>query len=273
MQFALNYSPAAAELYRRGAVHIDLFKCPDWPDLVQDAQAVCPAYVHFPLVTGAGLLEAVDWRAVDQLLAATDTPFINVHLRALPVDVPGVSDPPDKAGAARLIERMSADLRFLARRYGAERVIVENYPYGKRREDCMALAVDPDVFHILLDQSGCGLLLDLSHARISARYLGLDERDYIARFPLDRLRELHVTGIQPVNGVPTDHMPFTEADWEMFDWFVGLIRDGQAPQPQIVACEYGGISDKFSWRTDPAVIAEQIPRMVEALRALPERGG
>lgn len=273
MQFALNYSPAAADLLRRGAIHIDLFKCPDWPDLVHEAQAVGPAYVHFPLVTGAGLLEAVDWRAVDQLLAVTDTAFINVHLRALAADVPGVDDPPDADGAARLTERMLADLRFLARRFGAERVIVENYPYRSRRESCMALAVDPDVFHALLDQSGCGLLLDLSHARISARQLGLDERDYVTRFPLDRLRELHVTGIQPVDGVPTDHMSFTDADWEMFEWFVGLMRDGRVPQPQIVACEYGGISEKFSWRTDPTVIAEQIPRMVETLRALPERGG
>jgi|GEM_PF-3341121 len=34
MRFALNYSPQAAVLLAEGRIEIDLYKCPDWSDLM-----------------------------------------------------------------------------------------------------------------------------------------------------------------------------------------------------------------------------------------------
>ncbi len=36
-ELALNYSELAARLVRAGAIRIDRFKCPAWPDLVATA--------------------------------------------------------------------------------------------------------------------------------------------------------------------------------------------------------------------------------------------
>jgi hypothetical protein len=33
MEFALNYSPQAAQLLQEGRIEIDRYKCPDWPDV------------------------------------------------------------------------------------------------------------------------------------------------------------------------------------------------------------------------------------------------
>jgi len=46
----------------------------------------------------------------------------------------------------------------------------------------------------LLSISGCDLLLDVSHAWLSARYAGEPARDLIASLPLDRVIEIHVAG-------------------------------------------------------------------------------
>ncbi|HLV36123.1 MAG TPA: hypothetical protein VKY59_13445, partial [Spirillospora sp.] len=59
MKFALNYSPQAAELLRAGDIDIDLFKCPDWPHLIEQARQQRPVYIHFPLVAGQHNIDQV----------------------------------------------------------------------------------------------------------------------------------------------------------------------------------------------------------------------
>jgi uncharacterized protein (UPF0276 family) len=44
------------------------------------------------------------------------------------------------------------------------------------------------------DRTGCGLLLDVNNVFVSATNLGLNARDYIADFPIDRVKELHLGG-------------------------------------------------------------------------------
>jgi uncharacterized protein (UPF0276 family) len=48
-----------------------------------------------------------------------------------------------------------------------------------------------------LAESGCGLLLDVSHAWLSAHYAGRSPRDFVAALPLERVVELHVAGVEP----------------------------------------------------------------------------
>jgi uncharacterized protein (UPF0276 family) len=42
--------------------------------------------------------------------------------------------------------------------------------------------------------TGCGLLLDINNVFVSARNHGTSARDYLASFPLDRVREIHLGG-------------------------------------------------------------------------------
>ena len=46
------------------------------------------------------------------------------------------------------------------------------------------------------DETGCGLLLDLPHIWLAAHYSGRSAQEYLAAFPLDRVVELHVAGIE-----------------------------------------------------------------------------
>lgn len=77
MEFAVNYSLAAADLLREEQIQVDLFKCPAWPDLIAAAQEVHPVYVHFPLRVGAGINHAIDYEAVaDRDVLATQIPHL-----------------------------------------------------------------------------------------------------------------------------------------------------------------------------------------------------
>lgn len=268
MDFALNYSPQAVALLQAGRLEVDLFKCPDWPDLVAEARRFRPVYVHFPLRAGDGSAAGTDWALVDHFLTTTETRYVDLHI------VPRLRDFPDAQTAADLNEMafraVMVDVEQAVRRYGCERVIVENAPLRQDRsvEDFVPGAVEPAFFHRVVEAAGCGLLLDVAHARIAARTLGTDEHDYLDAMPLYALRELHLTGVQPVNGELTDHTGFTDADWTAAEWVAGRLRAGAWPLPGLVALEYGGVGPHFEWRSDSAVIAADAPRLYALFHSL-----
>jgi uncharacterized protein len=293
MQFAVNYSPALAELVRAGEVRLDLFKCPAWPDLLQAAAADRPVYIHFPLLIGSGWGHPMDAETnqpadLDRLAALRDqtgTPYINTHFVAPGSDYPGVTqDSLEEADIRRVLDGARRDLEPLIHRFGAENVLVEHVI---NEHGWLLLSVMPEVFARLLDETGCGFLLDLSHARLTARNLGLDERAYTASLPVDRLREVHITGLQLLEGelyqrlvaadtpggfISTwagkwmDHLPMSESDWPELEWLVAQIRAGQAGEtrwatPWVIASEVGGVGGFWAVVSDHQSYREQVPRM------------
>jgi uncharacterized protein (UPF0276 family) len=44
------------------------------------------------------------------------------------------------------------------------------------------------------ERTGCGLLLDVNNVFVQAKNHATDARDYLERFPLDRVREIHLAG-------------------------------------------------------------------------------
>jgi uncharacterized protein (UPF0276 family) len=256
LKFALNYSPQALDLIRAGRIKVDLIKCPDWPDLIDKARAEFPVYIHFPLVAGWHNLAEVGLDHVSTLLARSETAYVNSHLGARFSDL---RDPEDTDHA---IETMLRDVWPLVECFGADRVILENVPYPDFYRDKPAVVSDPVVIRQVIERSGCGLLLDLAHATLSAESMQMDVYDYIEQLPLERLRELHVTGVGLNRvGFREDHLPMTEADWSLFEWAMEKIHSGAWASPWVVACEYGGIGPLFDWRSESAVIAGEIPRM------------
>ncbi len=289
VQFAVNYSHAAAELLGQGRIQFDRWKCPAWPDMIAQAQAIHPAFVHFPLLVGRGLGDAVDgetgqpanWDQIETLLAETGTSFVNVHLAPVTSDYPDISaGTTDPAHVEMLSERMIRDVRAVVRRFGAERVIAENDQAGSG--DTLRPAFLPEVIGRVTQETGCGLLLDVAHARIAAHSLGMDPREYMSALPVARIREIHVTGVQRCDGhwVETlqragidtdvihrfvgnliDHLPMTDDDWSLFAWAMDQVHSGDWAQPRFVTFEYGGVGPLFEAVTDSDVLAEQAPRL------------
>jgi uncharacterized protein len=294
MEFAVNYSPPLVELLRDGRIHLDRFKCPAWPQAVAEAQAIHPCYVHLPLSVGRGIGEAIDtetkqppdWQKMESLLTQTDTPFVNLHLEARTAVYPDL--PPDTTHPAhleRITENMVRDVTAVVRRFGPERVIVENL--HAHAQTYLQAAYLPEVIGDVVAATGCGLLLDISHARLAAQQLGRDPYDYINALPLTAVREIHITGIQrlddywlnrleaaganlggftPFVGKLIDHLPMTEADWPFLAWALAEIDAGRWGRPSIVAYEYGGIGPVFEAITDSETLAAQLPRMYEMVK-------
>jgi len=294
MKLAVNYSPAAVDVLRAGQVRFDLIKCPAWPQVIEAAAAIHPVYAHFPLRVGAGIGQAIDsekqqppdWTQIESILSSTGTPLVNLHLVLLPAEHPDIpTDAADPASIERLTLGLIADVNAVVARFGPERVVIENDHCGGRN---LPAAYRPDMIGRVTEETGCGFLLDVAHARIVARYLGRDARDYMEALPVERLCEMHVSGVQHFGtawaerlrqagenesvirscaGRWMDHLPMTEEDWELAAWALEQVRNGAWARPGVVAFEYGGIGPFFGATTDADALARDIPRLYALVHA------
>lgn len=274
MKLAINYSHAAARLVQQAELPIERFKCPDWPWMVEEALKLKPVAVHFTLRAGSGKLQETDWEPVKRLMEQTGTPYVNLHIEPLQMDFPSMPvDTDDPAHIKHITERLVQDVGVVVERFGAEKVIAENVTYYGpgcpetiQRQPILRPGVLPQVIRTLLEETGCGLLLDIPHARIASHYLGMDEQEYISKLPVERIREMHVTGLHIVeNGYLQDHLPMLESDWPSLDWVLERVRTGVWGKPWMLAFEYGGVGEGFEWRSRPEVIAAQVPQLAQRL--------
>jgi uncharacterized protein len=270
MKFAINYSPQAEQLLHDGTIQVDVFKCPSWDDLVPRIHQSHPAYVHFGFMAGRNQLDDVDLDWVEQWLNTTDTRVINSHLVVCEDDfAKGESITVDA-----VIERVVRDIEVFGKRFGNKRVIVENIPYPDPgwNDGLLKEAVDPAVISQIVEQTGCGLLLDIAHAIRACEGLGeTDIKGYLNAMPTHALRELHVVGILPdidANGVRQDHYELLESDWDMVEWSIAQIRDGKWNEPDVMAFEYGGVGPMFESRSKLSVIAEQGSRLYQLAQSV-----
>ncbi|HEX5323072.1 MAG TPA: DUF692 family protein [Capsulimonadaceae bacterium] len=274
MKVAINYSPAAASLVKEGKVDLDLFKCPSpfdsvvrdhAPSLIADARSLLPVYIHFPLHTGGGRLYEERWDDIARICTETETPNINLHLGATRNDFPGLSV--DADDNSQVTEWLMEKVQCVAKRFGYDKVIVENVVYRGSEGETLQASVEPETISNVLRETGCGLLLDTAHAMLTSQAMGIDPREYISRLPLDRLRELHVTGVEMSDGNWRDSMPMRDDDWALCEWVLARIHAADWPVPWAVALEYGGVGPKFEWRSDRTAIYEQIARLHQLVHA------
>ncbi len=271
MSFALNYSNAAAKLLHAGEIQVGLFKCPEWPDLIAEAMKLRPCYPHFAFLAGRGQVQKADWGLVHRLMDLTRAPHFNLHLGPCVADFPGLAlesaDPRDRD---RLVEAMTADVLFAQREFPPERIALENLMWDPRPPWQIPLwAFRPQVVREMIERTGCRLLLDLSHAGISARRLGMDAEEYVLSLPMERLCEMHLSGTRLCeDGLWLDHRPMSGDDWRLAEWALGRIARGEWPAPQIIAFEYGGVGPGYEARTDEQVLRTQVPQLAGRLREL-----
>jgi uncharacterized protein (UPF0276 family) len=257
MKFAVNYSTPLRDLLKQGAVKVDLLKCPEWDGIVSTAQPFGPVYIHFEISVGARNIQYLNFDLIRRFLQTTQTPYLNTHLSNHPT-----AEEDNQANRKKLLKNWKEDIAYLRDQLPDVKIIAENLPWHEFLPQ-LRLAADPELISEVIEDCDLGLLLDLSHAQISAQALGIDFKDYITRLPISQLAELHITGIREYAGFSTDHFELQPQDWAVVEWASEQIRFGTWPKPEIVAFEYGGIGDIFCWRSEPTVLKEQVPALHE----------
>lgn len=166
-------------------------------------------------------------------LALSDMPFLSYHLGFSCEKVQKIVGP-DLACSPTLpreevIGRIAATVKRLKDLSGKD-ILVENMDYGPT--GALEYVCEPETIREICERAGCGALLDIAHAEVSAEPLGLSEEDYLGRMIgqlADIVREVHINA--PRNGKDA-HLSPTERE---LGWLRRLLAAGA--QPEIVVLE------------------------------------
>jgi|SRR5579859_2172664 len=73
-------------------------------------------------------------------------------------------------------------------------LVMENIPgfFSVRR----AQMSEAEFLRQFFERTDCGFLIDVPHIWLAAYYRGMDPQEYMAEFPLDRVVEIHVAGVE-----------------------------------------------------------------------------
>ncbi|HEU5098370.1 MAG TPA: DUF692 family protein [Roseiflexaceae bacterium] len=130
-------------------------------------------------------------------------------------------------------------------------LILENLDYcagGAYEHIC-----EPAFIAAVLEQTGAGLLLDLAHAQVSASRMGVPIERYLEQLPLDRVRQLHISGPRPRDGMLYDaHEVLLDRDYALLEWVL------RRTEPLALTLEYN---------RDEAALRQQLMRLRELLRS------
>lgn len=244
-----NATPQLVELIREGRVRVDYLKVGSWmaPQTLASFDSGLPLVLHgtevlsreetFPQEVLAG---------VKAWVARTGTPWLSEHLGFSCEEVEIASEMIPALGTRLLsLDEARENICRNAKQLQAAipvPLLLENLPR------CLNHAHDhvcePDFIAHVLQETGCGLLLDVAHARVSAFILGYDVYDYLARLPLEKTVEIHVSGPREEGGILTDrHEAMTQPDYEVLAY---VLRHSS---PKMVSLEY--------WR-DKEALATQL---------------
>ena len=143
---------------------------------------------------------------------------------------------------------------------------IPHYPWSKAPR----FVGDPAFITEALTVAGTRMLLDISHAQVTAYHRGEDFSNYLKRLPLDKVVEMHVSGARMEDdGLRDRHVALTEDDYMLIEKLVCEL-----PPLQILTLEYGGAPEFGSTssgqkvridRNDPQVLREQLLRLKSIL--------
>jgi uncharacterized protein (UPF0276 family) len=264
MKIGINYSAVAERLLRAGEIEVDVFKCPEWPELLARVRGLRPCYPHFAFRAGRGTVEKGDWDEVRRLTAESANPHFNMHLAPSIADFPGMRiDAQGREAEETLVAAMVRDVRTAQRELPGRPIALEGVMWDPMPPwEVPLAALDPKALRRVIVETDARLLLDLAHADISARRFGRDARDYIGDLPLDRLQELHVSGTAlGEDGLWHDHHPMREEDWGLVAWALEEIARGKWPTPAVATLEYGGIGPGHEKHCEEGVMRRDLARL------------
>ncbi len=211
---------------------------------VGSIQESIPVILHCASMSVAGFVPPCDdtLESIDREAQRTRTPWIGEHLAFITAD--GLSTGADTTASPtsltytvcpqmseETVERVAKNLTMLQPRFAAP-LILENSPqYFDVPGSTMSMVAFIDA---VLSRCDVGLLLDLTHFLITTLNTGADAFKEICRLPLERVVEIHISGLNVQSGVVWDDHA-TPAPEPVFRL---LARVLERARPKAVTVEY-----------------------------------
>jgi hypothetical protein len=267
----LAFGPGTSEFIDRNPALVDYVEIPfeqlrHSPESASIQERI-PVILHCASMSVAGSVAptADTLEAIDREAERTRTPWIGEHLAFLLAESLNAGSDTERPTALtytvcpqmseETVERVARNLTSLQPRFGAP-LILENSPqYFVVPGSTMPMV---DFINAVLSGCDAGLLLDLSHFFITMLNTAADAAKELARLPLERIVEIHMSGLNFQSGVAWDDHS-TPAPAPVFEL---LARVLERVRPRALTLEY-------NW--SPTFPQETLKSHVERVRQMLER--
>ena len=271
LPIGLAYGPWIADVLARDPELVDYVEIP-FELLRHDPSAASiqdtiPAILHCASMSLAGFVppDEATLAGIEREAARMRTPWIGEHLAFITADPIAPSGP--DAGPTALtytvcpqlseetVQRAAANVASMQARFAGQRILVENSPqYFSPPGSTLSMV---DFVCEVLSRCDAGLLLDLSHFYITSINMGFDAAEALGRLPLERVVEIHLSGLSVQSGVAWDDHARLAPD----ELFVLLEKVLERARPRALTFEY-------NWT--PNLPYEALRRQVARARGLLE---
>ena len=238
-KLTIDFSNALVDLLRQGSVSIHGVEVGPWfsPDAIKGFQQILPEvpfYFHASSIVSRIKVSKKGIIRLQEYLTCTQSPWLSLHIELLPWHVfllsknlrIHLSPPETKQAAQQFIEVLKRVKKVIDLP-----IILENLPSLPLEK--YSYAASPELIAHIVEQTNSGFLLDIAHAHIAATFQNIDVNTYIERLPLDRVKQIHISGIRTKDGYFYDaHESLEEQDYKILKWVL------EKSEPEIVTLEY-----------------------------------
>jgi uncharacterized protein len=236
MLIGCNWSNALELLIQNNIQQVDYIKTGAYSTFekqLDKMRSICPILLHglgYSERIGMSDINTVDFIRANRLLTECGSPHLGVHLAIRNSDMnPGMTEED--------VYHILFDQTLLFKRQLSVPLLLENTPDTPKDRNMFNHYpfAKADLISKLLDESDVGFLLDLTHAKLTAKFNNWDVREYIQNLPIDRVKEIHVNGSgYDAQGFPEDtHDAMQDEDYTLLEWVL------KHANPNIVTLEYG----------------------------------
>lgn len=261
---AANYSKQLIELIGEDlnivdAVKVSEFNSLDYINDYIELRKIKPIFMH-GLAQGVNpgeldFKKAINLEVLKNSLALTDTKYISFHLQC----VLGYGQDIEKEF---FLERFINDAAYI-RDVTSLPIHLENthfYFPSEGKNNNATFICKPSFIKEALTKADSKFLLDIGHAQIAARHLGITPIEYINSLPIHLIEEVHITG--PIiigNELRDKHQEINEEGYSLLEH---VLKYGNI---KTITLEYGGVGKSFEDRSDKDVLKRQLIRLREVL--------
>jgi uncharacterized protein (UPF0276 family) len=238
-KLTVDFSDALVDLFKKGSVFIHGVEVGPWfsPGAIKGFQEVLPGvpfYFHASSIVSRIKVSKKGIIRLQEYLTCTQSPWLSLHIELLPWYIFLLSknlkihlSPPEAKQATRqFIEVLKRVKKVIDLP-----IVLENLPSLPLEK--YSYAASPELITHIVEETDSGLLLDIAHSRIAATFQRIDVKAYIERLPLDRVKQIHISGIRMKDGHFYDaHESLEEQDYELLKWVL------EKSKPEIVTLEY-----------------------------------
>ena len=239
IRLTTNYSEALAKLIRSKDAPIDGIEVGPWftPEKIESLRQELPDFQFQYHASSFITRYQYQHKALNQLhayLACTQSQWVSLHIELLPAHVYTLSSrfglhlPQPKIERAK--DKFMRQLSHVVESVKIP-VILENLT--SLPQEKYAYAANPSLISEIVETTNSGLLLDIAHARAAASYRGMSVESYLEKLPLERIVQIHVSGVREKGRYLHDtHEAMQDEDYAILNWVL------EKSEPEVVTLEY-----------------------------------